>query len=96
MTGEMSREEVTREAYPIHFALADELKGTVEPFDQYQGPYVHALQTRFWVIVEENGAECRLYDERNDKQSPRFLWGDSGRAVELVRARRRWRRIKRD
>jgi hypothetical protein len=40
MTGEMIRSEVTREAYPLHFAIADEFGGSVEPFDQYQGPYV--------------------------------------------------------
>ncbi len=40
MTGEMIKSDVTREAYPLHFAIADELGGSVEPFDQYQGPYV--------------------------------------------------------
>lgn len=40
MTGEMIREDVTPEAYPTHFAIAKALGGTVEPFDQYQGPYV--------------------------------------------------------
>lgn len=51
MTGEMRREEVTPEAYPIHFAIAKEFGGTVEPFDHYQGPYV--------VI----GGDVRLGDE---------------------------------
>lgn len=40
MTGEMVKSEVTREAYPLHFAIADEFGGSVEPFDQYQGPCV--------------------------------------------------------
>ncbi len=40
MTGEMHKSEVTREAYPLHFACADAVGGTVEPFDQYQGPYI--------------------------------------------------------
>ena len=40
MTGEMCRSELTAEAYPIHFAIAKALGGSVEPFDQYQGPYV--------------------------------------------------------
>lgn len=40
MTGEMFKDEVTQESYPVHFAVADSLGGTVEPFDQYQGPYV--------------------------------------------------------
>lgn len=40
MTGEMCKADVTRDAYPLHFALADALGGTVHPFDVYQGPYV--------------------------------------------------------
>lgn len=40
MAGEMSASEVTRENYPLHFAIADAFNGTVQPFDQYQGPYV--------------------------------------------------------
>ncbi len=40
MTGEMLRSDVTREAYPLHFAIARALHGRVEPFDMYQGPYV--------------------------------------------------------
>ena len=40
MTGEMVRADVTRETWPTHFAIADALGGTVEPFDQYQGPYI--------------------------------------------------------
>ncbi len=40
MTGEMFESDVTREAYPLHFAIADAVKGEVRPFDQYQGPYV--------------------------------------------------------
>lgn len=40
MTGEMIKSDVTEEAFPVHFAIAKALGGTVEPFDQYQGPYV--------------------------------------------------------
>ncbi|KKK59701.1 hypothetical protein LCGC14_3031750, partial [marine sediment metagenome] len=40
MTGEMLKEEVTRDNYPLYFKIADALGGTVEPFDQYQGPYI--------------------------------------------------------
>ncbi|KKL89015.1 hypothetical protein LCGC14_1918890 [marine sediment metagenome] len=40
MTGEMFSSDVTPEAYPLHFAIAEALGGTVQPFDQYQGPYV--------------------------------------------------------
>lgn len=40
MAGEMTQSEVTRESYPLHFAIADAFNGTVKAFDQYQGPYV--------------------------------------------------------
>ena len=40
MTGEMYKDDVTREEFPVHFAIADAVGGTVEPFDVYQGPYV--------------------------------------------------------
>lgn len=40
MTGEMHASEVTRENFPLHFAIAAALGGEVKPFDQYQGPYV--------------------------------------------------------
>jgi len=46
MTGEMSKSEVTRESYPAFFRLKDEIRRrynvnvTVEPWDQYWGPYV--------------------------------------------------------
>lgn len=40
MTGEMYKSDVTEEEYPLHFAIAKALHGTVEPFDVYQGPYV--------------------------------------------------------
>lgn len=40
MTGEMYKSDVTEEEYPLHFAIAKALGGTVEPFDVYQGPYV--------------------------------------------------------
>ena len=40
MTGEMIKEELTPETYPLQFAIADALGGEVQPFDVYQGPYV--------------------------------------------------------
>src|SRR5574341_1070698 len=40
MAGEMFQDEVTRENYPLHFAIADKFHGKVIAFDQYQGPYV--------------------------------------------------------
>ena len=40
MTGELAQSEVTRETYPMHYAIADALGGAVIAFDTYQGPYI--------------------------------------------------------
>ncbi len=40
MTGEMYKSDVTPDAYPLHFAIAKAVGGSVEPFGVYQGPYV--------------------------------------------------------
>ena len=70
MTGEMSCADVTREAFPAHFAIADALGGTVHPFDVYQGPYVLARGHRLWISDDGNGAV--VYDETTRRQSERF------------------------
>ena len=105
MTGEMSRDDVTREAFPAHFAVADALGGTVEPFDVYQGPYVavppkgRACARRIWICAEDSGsAGARLYDDLSDKQSPGFIWcgADSAAlAADLARDFTRWRKVRR-
>ena len=71
MTGEMCKEEVTREAYPAHFAMADGLNSEVKPFDQYQGPFVQVPGARLW-LSSEDGAEGYVYNENNDKKSEPF------------------------
>lgn len=72
MTGEMSKRDVTREAYPWHFAIADLLGGTVEPFDVYQGPFVDTPCGRFW-LCSDDGESGYIYNESNDKSSQEFL-----------------------
>lgn len=63
MTGEMSKSEVTRDAYPLHFAAADECGGTVEPYDTYQGPYVYVPgKGRFW-LNSDDGVIGQWYSE---------------------------------
>lgn len=103
MTGEMSKSEVTRDAYPIHFAIADALGGEVHPFDQYQGPYVavphkgRARPRRIWVsMICDNGA--RLYDEISDRQSSAFNPYAAAAQVNVVSmslAINRWRKVRR-
>lgn len=58
MTGEMSKDEVTREIYPLHFACADQIEDArVEPFDQYQGPYIFVPDKgRFFLSIEADRA----------------------------------------
>ena len=61
MTGEMSRSEVTREAYPGLFALADALaakgiESEPQPFDQYQGTYLYVPgRCKVWYAPDEAG-----------------------------------------
>ena len=72
MTGEMSRAELTPENYPIHFAIAGALKGTVEPFDQYQGPYVHvpAKGAKLWLVYSnDDSGSYRVFNERTGQAS---------------------------
>jgi hypothetical protein len=73
MTGEMSREEVTRENFPLYFAAADMVEGaTVQPFDQYQGPYIHVPGKGRYFLCEEE----YWYGERNDEVSEAIAyWG---------------------
>lgn len=76
MTGEMHKSEVTKESYPCHFAVAEKYQGTVEPFDQYQGPYVHIPgKGRFW-LSSDDGMLAYWYDESNHIASHPFVSDD--------------------
>jgi hypothetical protein len=105
MTGEMSASEVTREAYPIHFAIADALGGEVRPFDQYQGPYVRipargrARSTKLWLVYTFDGAAFRVYDAAAHRQSALILACD-GTTAEVAAAqhvldRHHWHKVNR-
>ena len=80
MTGEMSKSEVTKESYPAFFALRDAInkrykfKASVEPFDQYQGPYIFIEGFKVWAgqpfqphgvknnwVVEYHGETIEVY-----------------------------------
>ena len=74
MTGEMHESEVTREAYPLHFAIADELGGEVRPFDQYQGPYVQTPKGNLWLCPLEDTCFVFVYNERTGNKSACFPW----------------------
>lgn len=74
MTGEMCRAEVTREAYPLHFALADAFQGaTVAPFDQYQGPYVSVPGHGRVFLSSDDGYFARWYSEKRHQMSGPFI-----------------------
>ena len=87
-TGEMSQQELDANGHmewPLHYAIAEALGGTVRPFDQYQGPYVLIGEDRLWVSSED-GAEGVVYNEDNGKQSQPFLLNGAGAEEEAVAA----------
>lgn len=70
MTGEMSAADVTKEAYPLHFAIAEAMNGHVHPFDTYQGPYVLCEGGKLWIV--DSGDAAKVFNERNDRSSEEF------------------------
>ncbi|KKM74800.1 hypothetical protein LCGC14_1396630 [marine sediment metagenome] len=101
MTGEMFKSDVTPEAYPIHFAIAEALGGTVQPFDQYQGPYVcvgddirsgdepYAVAVQGLGVVRlwlvDDGDGPYVYNEANEKTAS-FPYDCVELAVEAARS----------
>lgn len=85
MTGEMSRDEVTEDAFPLHFALAAKYQGaTVEPFDQYQGPFVSVPgHGRIW-LSSDDGYFSRWYSEKRHQASWPFI--PDGRTFQISAA----------
>ena len=71
MTGEMSREDVSREEFPLYFAIADAVGGTVEPFDVYQGPYISTDKGDLWMVPDDKWPEyeVRIYNQRTEARS---------------------------
>lgn len=73
MTGEMSREEVTRENYPMHFAIADAFAGSVKPFDQYLGPYILLPDAeKLWIQLHSDNYQLVVFNDGNDEISTPF------------------------
>ena len=83
MTGEMHESEVTRESYPVHFAIADILNGTVRPFDQYQGPYILTSKGRLW-LVSQDCVLATIYNEDNQCESKPFFVEDTKAAQDAA------------
>lgn len=82
MTGEMSKDDVTRDEFPLHFAIADALGGTVEPFDVYQGPYIKLIDARLF-IGSDDGFVAYVWNEATGEQSE-FLGYDIDDAVSAA------------
>lgn len=72
MTGEMSKADVTREAYPIHFEIADAIGGTVEPFDVYQGPYIATPDGVRLFVCSDDGCNAFIWNEATKAESEPF------------------------
>ena len=91
MTGEMHESEVTRENFPLHFAIADALDGEVKPFDQYQGPYILTKAACLWLAPAAppyDSAFAIIYNEATDRSSAEFpLWGPDEVALAIAAAR---------
>ena len=83
-TGEMSPEDVTREAYPAHFAIADALGGEVVPFDVYQGPVINTQYGRLYVNMEPEGGLATVWNEDNTNESNVFSLDDENGAVDAA------------
>jgi hypothetical protein len=61
MAGEMSKDDLNKEEYPLHFAVAEKLGGTVEPFDVYQGPYVSLPGRRLFLMPDPEDESFGLW-----------------------------------
>lgn len=74
-TGEMSQGELDasgREEWPLHYAIADALGGTVRPFDVYQGPYIELENEGRLFIYSEDGMEGHVWNEDTKESSEGF------------------------
>ena len=71
MAGEMNKTDMTKEAFPIHFAVARSTGGEVKPFDMYQGPYVYIPgQGKLWLYIDN--MRGYWYNEFNERESGYF------------------------
>ena len=106
MTGEMC--SITQKGvdsdgneWPIHAAIAKAVRGTLQPFDQYQGPYiligsdVRAGQAPYQVAVQHLGVKRLwisetaegpvVYREDTDTQA-RFMYEDTESAIAAAQS----------
>lgn len=96
MTGEMCKADITEEVFPLHFAIARAIKGTVEPFDVYQGPYV-ATPTGARLFIcnadseGEDGDIC-VWNEATRTASAPFpeCYDEFGDALAIAAAEEVW------
>lgn len=104
MTGEMTARDCTPDAYPLHFAIAEAVGGTVRPFDIYQGPYVLIgkdirLGTEPYCYcpphmgvvrlwIDDDPDGCIVYNEATGANSPPFWPYGPGAAADACEAAR--------
>ncbi len=78
MTGEMSKADVTEEAFPVHFAIAAACGGTVKPFDVYQGPYILTPTGERLFLSTDDGYWVCVWNERTNELSTYFpMWDET-------------------
>lgn len=69
-TGEMGNDDLTRDQWPWHFAVADAIGGEVKPFDQYQGPYIWKSGVgKIWISQDEAGDNVLYFEQYRDSIS---------------------------
>jgi hypothetical protein len=84
-TGEQSAEDLTREEWPMWYAIADALGGTVEPFDVYQGPYISVPgENGRLFIVTEDGVWGQVWNEATQQSSSQFDMENENEAVDAA------------
>jgi hypothetical protein len=79
MSGEMHPSEVTAENFPLHFAVVKEFGGDVQPFDQYQGPYIRYAGKRGddrYFLSTDDGVFACWWNESTQRFSPAFTATD--------------------
>jgi hypothetical protein len=83
-TGEMSAADLTLDGeWGFLVEVAEDLGGTIHPFDKYQGPYIMYKGNKFWF--GSDGQEDYIYNETTGEFRPFSVWQNPGYAANEIR-----------
>jgi hypothetical protein len=83
-TGEMSAADLTLDGeWGFLVEVAEDLGGTIYPFDKYQGPYIMYKGNKFWF--GSDGQEDYIYNETTGEFRPFSVWQNPGYAANEIR-----------